>query len=94
MPAKEHPPISVMAETPDKFRTICQVHREAWALLESAEDIDPELKRQLQSMLEEAYNMGTRMNIKLREYRDLSTARGKRFKSWKKYVYADQIKKN
>jgi len=49
------------------IRTICEVHREIYDILES-NDINPKLKKVLIEKLETAYQMGKKMDAKLRQY--------------------------
>ena len=48
----------------NKFRTICQVLREAYVAVEGRST-----KKEIIRLLEEAYGMGKRMDAKLREYK-------------------------
>lgn len=51
-----------------KFRTICEVHREIYDLI--YELPDSERKNQIEEKLEEAFLMAKKMNAKLRQYKN------------------------
>ena len=51
----------------NSLRTICEVHREMWDIIEDIED--ETVKEKLQERLITVYDMGERMTRKLREYK-------------------------
>lgn len=51
-----------------KFRTICEVHREIYDLI--YELPDSERKNQIEEKVEEAFLMAKKMNAKLRQYKN------------------------
>lgn len=50
-----------------KFRTICEVHREIYDIMQQFPD-SPE-KQDIENKLEEAFLMAKKMNAKLRQYK-------------------------
>lgn len=65
--AKEHTPIENYRDKKGKFRTICQIHREVYALLHG-EGQTFKNKDKMDSLLREAYEAGISMDRKLTEY--------------------------
>ena len=56
---------------PSTYCTICEVHRRLWRLVEQAvKPEDPVTASKLQALLAEGYDLGVRMDKKLREYKD------------------------
>jgi len=53
--------------TTAKLRTVCEVHREMWDIIDQLEDVD--IKKQLRDRIIVAYDMGKRMNAKLKSYK-------------------------
>jgi hypothetical protein len=53
---------------PQKFRTICEVHREIYDLVYDNMP-DNKTRELLEEKIEEAFNMAKRMNAKLRQYK-------------------------
>ena len=51
------------------FRTICEVHREIYDILDNDEDLEYEVKDEIIELLEEAYLMAKKMNQKLQQYK-------------------------
>ena len=58
--------VGIKTRTYDQ-RTICEIHREAWDIVENIED--DFVRHGLQTKLIIAYDMAKRMNAKLREYK-------------------------
>jgi hypothetical protein len=56
------------SDKPQKFRTICEVHREIYDLIHLLPD--SEQKNQIEEKLEEAFLMAKKMNAKLRQYKN------------------------
>ena len=52
------------------FRTICEVHREIYDILDDDETIEFEVKEQVIELLEESYLMAKKMNGKLQQYKN------------------------
>ena len=52
------------------FRTICEVHREIYDILDDDETIKFEVKEQVIELLEESYLMAKKMNGKLQQYKN------------------------
>lgn len=51
-----------------KFRTICEVHREIYDLIQE-NMVDVNAKEEIEKKLEEAFLMAKKMNAKLRQYK-------------------------
>lgn len=59
---------SVKDPVVSKFRTICEVHRELYEKIIGS-NLNKEEKNKMVNLLEEAYEMGKKMNNKLRQYK-------------------------
>jgi len=53
--------------TTSKFRTICEVHREMWDIIDQLKNED--IKNQLRDRIMVAYDMGKRMDKRLKFYK-------------------------
>jgi len=51
------------------FRTICEVHREIYDILNDDETLEFKVKDEIIELLEEAYLMAKKMNGKLHQYK-------------------------
>lgn len=51
------------------FRTICEVHREIYDILECDKNLDLKVRNKVIDLLEEAYIMAKKMNGKLQQYK-------------------------